>query len=123
MRKRPADALARAETFIKEFKDNGLVVPAVRPHALYSNDKTTLLASAALGRKYGAPVIIHFSETGRRNPDGSRPVQDDAGRVPRVDCVLGAEDAGGAWRLGHGRRHRHSETAIRWAWRTTRRAT
>jgi len=61
--KTPADALARAETFIKEFKDNGLVVPAVAPHALYTNDKTTLLASAALGRKYDAPVIIHFSET------------------------------------------------------------
>jgi 5-methylthioadenosine/S-adenosylhomocysteine deaminase len=61
--KTPADALARAERFIKEFKDNGLVVPAVAPHALYTNDKTTLVASAELGRKYGVPVIIHFSET------------------------------------------------------------
>jgi 5-methylthioadenosine/S-adenosylhomocysteine deaminase len=61
--KTPADALARAERFIKEFKDNGLVVPAVAPHALYTNDKTTLVASAELGRKYDAPVIIHFSET------------------------------------------------------------
>jgi len=60
--KTPADALARAEKFIKEFKDNGLVVPAVAPHALYTNDKTTLVASAELGRKYGVPVIIHFSE-------------------------------------------------------------
>ena len=61
--KTPADALARAERFIKEFKDNGLVVPAVAPHALYTNDKATLVASAELGRKYGVPVIIHFSET------------------------------------------------------------
>jgi 5-methylthioadenosine/S-adenosylhomocysteine deaminase len=61
--KTPAEALARAEKFIKEFKDNGLVVPAVAPHALYTNDKATLLASAELGRKYGVPVIIHFSET------------------------------------------------------------
>jgi 5-methylthioadenosine/S-adenosylhomocysteine deaminase len=61
--KTPADALTRAETFIREFKDNGLVVPAVAPHALYTNDKTTLVASAELGRKYGVPVIIHFSET------------------------------------------------------------
>jgi 5-methylthioadenosine/S-adenosylhomocysteine deaminase len=61
--KTPAEALARAEKFIKEFKDNGLVVPAVAPHALYTNDKSTLLASAELGRKYGVPVIIHFSET------------------------------------------------------------
>jgi 5-methylthioadenosine/S-adenosylhomocysteine deaminase len=61
--KTPAEGLARAETFIKEFKDNGLVVPAVAPHALYTNDRTTLVASAELGRKYGVPVIIHFSET------------------------------------------------------------
>jgi len=61
--KTPADGLARAERFIREFKDNGLVVPAVAPHALYTNDKTTLVASAELGRKYGVPVLIHFAET------------------------------------------------------------
>ncbi len=61
--KTPAEGLARAERFIKEFKDNGLVTPAVAPHALYTNDKATLVASAELGRKYGVPVIIHFAET------------------------------------------------------------
>jgi len=61
--KTPADGLARAERFIREFKDNGLVVPAVAPHALYTNDRATLVASAELGRKYGVPVIIHFAET------------------------------------------------------------
>jgi 5-methylthioadenosine/S-adenosylhomocysteine deaminase len=38
-------------------------VPAVAPHALYTNDESTLVASAALGRKYGVPVIVHFAET------------------------------------------------------------
>jgi len=61
--KTPADALARAERYIKEFKDNGLVVPAIAPHALYTNDKTTLLAAAEIGRRHGVPVLIHFSET------------------------------------------------------------
>jgi len=61
--KTPAESLARAERFIREFKDNGLIVPAVAPHALYTNDKTTLVAAAELGRKYGAPVLIHFAET------------------------------------------------------------
>ena len=61
--KTPADALARAERFIKEFKDNGLVVPAVAPHALYTNDTATLKASADLARKYGVPLVIHFAET------------------------------------------------------------
>jgi 5-methylthioadenosine/S-adenosylhomocysteine deaminase len=61
--KTPADGLARAERFIQEFKDNGLVVPAVAPHALYTNDRDSLIAAAELGRKYGVPVIIHFAET------------------------------------------------------------
>lgn len=61
--KTPADALARAERFIKEFKDNGLVVPAVAPHALYTNQKDTLVQSAELARRYGVPVLIHFAET------------------------------------------------------------
>jgi 5-methylthioadenosine/S-adenosylhomocysteine deaminase len=61
--KTPADALARAERFVKEFKDSGLVVPAVAPHALYTNDKTTLVASAELARRYGVPLLIHFAET------------------------------------------------------------
>src|SRR5712692_6463507 len=46
--KTPAEGLARAERFIREFKDNGLIVPAVAPHALYTNDKATLVASAEL---------------------------------------------------------------------------
>jgi 5-methylthioadenosine/S-adenosylhomocysteine deaminase len=61
--KTPAEGLARAERFIREFKDNGLVTPAVAPHALYTNDRATLVASAELGRKYGVPVITHFAET------------------------------------------------------------
>jgi 5-methylthioadenosine/S-adenosylhomocysteine deaminase len=61
--KTPADALARAERFIQEFKDDALIVPAVAPHALYTNDKSSLVAAAALGRKYGVPVLIHLAET------------------------------------------------------------
>jgi len=61
--KTPAEGLARAARFIREFKDNGLIVPAVAPHALYTNDKATLVASAELGRKYDVPILIHFAET------------------------------------------------------------
>jgi 5-methylthioadenosine/S-adenosylhomocysteine deaminase len=61
--KTPADALARAERFIEEFKDDSLITPAVAPHALYTNDKTTLLACAELGRRFGVPVLIHLAET------------------------------------------------------------
>src|SRR3954453_8287390 len=74
----PAEGLARAERFIKEFKDNGLIVPAVAPHALYTNDKATLIASAALGRKYDVPVLIHFAET----EDEVRPAREQFKMTP-----------------------------------------
>jgi 5-methylthioadenosine/S-adenosylhomocysteine deaminase len=61
--KTPADALARAEQFIKDFKDDPLIVPAVAPHAMYTNDAATLVAAANLGRRYGVPVLIHLAET------------------------------------------------------------
>jgi 5-methylthioadenosine/S-adenosylhomocysteine deaminase len=59
----PADGLARAEAFIKAVKGDSLIVPAVAPHALYTNDAATLTACAALGRRYDVPVIIHLAET------------------------------------------------------------
>ena len=61
--KTPADGLARAERFLQEFKADRLIVPAVAPHALYTNDETTLRAAAALARRYQAPLIIHLAET------------------------------------------------------------
>ncbi|HZP47313.1 MAG TPA: amidohydrolase [Vicinamibacterales bacterium] len=61
--KTPAEGLARAEAFIKAFKDDRLITPAVAPHAMYTNDRATLVACAELGRKYGVPVLIHLAET------------------------------------------------------------
>src|SRR5262245_42692904 len=61
--KTPAEGLARAEAFIKAFRDDSLIVPAIAPHALFTNDQATLLASAELGHRYGVPVIIHLAET------------------------------------------------------------
>jgi 5-methylthioadenosine/S-adenosylhomocysteine deaminase len=59
----PAEGLARAERFIKAFKNDELIVPAVAPHAMYTLDAATLSASADLGRRYGVPVLIHLAET------------------------------------------------------------
>jgi 5-methylthioadenosine/S-adenosylhomocysteine deaminase len=59
----PADGLARAEAYIKAFRNDSLIVPAVAPHAMYTLDRETLLASAALARKYDVPVLIHLAET------------------------------------------------------------
>jgi 5-methylthioadenosine/S-adenosylhomocysteine deaminase len=61
--KTPADSLARAETFIKSFKDDPLITPAVAPHAMYTLDGPTLKAARELSRRYGVPTLIHLAET------------------------------------------------------------
>src|SRR5688572_17798031 len=61
--KTPQDGLARAETFIREFASDDLIVPAVAPHAPYTLDAKDLLASRALATKYGVPLLIHVAET------------------------------------------------------------
>ena len=61
--KTPAEGLAHAERYIKEFKDDPLITPAVAPHALYTNDTATLVAAAELGRRLAVPVVIHLAET------------------------------------------------------------
>jgi 5-methylthioadenosine/S-adenosylhomocysteine deaminase len=59
----PADALARAETFIDAFKGDPLITPAVAPHAMYTLDGATLGAARALAVRRGVPTIIHLAET------------------------------------------------------------
>ena len=59
----PRDALTRAEQFIKAFKGDPLVTPAVAPHAVYTLDGPTLSAARDLSRKYGVPTLIHLAET------------------------------------------------------------
>jgi 5-methylthioadenosine/S-adenosylhomocysteine deaminase len=59
----PAEALARAERFIQEFRHDELIVPAVAPHAMYTLDAESLRASRALADAYDVPLIIHLAET------------------------------------------------------------
>jgi 5-methylthioadenosine/S-adenosylhomocysteine deaminase len=61
--KTPAEGLARAERFIREFAKDDLIVPAVAPHAMYTLDAATLKAARALADRERAPVIIHLAET------------------------------------------------------------
>jgi 5-methylthioadenosine/S-adenosylhomocysteine deaminase len=61
--KTPAEALARAEAFIAEFKSDPLITPAVAPHAVYTLDAATLTAARALSRRHGVPTLIHLAET------------------------------------------------------------
>jgi 5-methylthioadenosine/S-adenosylhomocysteine deaminase len=61
--KTPAEGLARAEAFIRRFKDDALITPAVAPHAMYTLDGPTLKAARELSRQYGVPTLIHLAET------------------------------------------------------------
>lgn len=67
--KTPAGALAATERYIQRFRNESLIVPAVAPHAVYTNSDQTLKASRALASKYGVPLLIHLSETKKENTD------------------------------------------------------
>jgi len=67
--KTPAEALKFAAGFLERFKNDALIVPAVAPHALYTNSDETLEAARALANQYHAPLLIHLSETKKENDD------------------------------------------------------
>jgi 5-methylthioadenosine/S-adenosylhomocysteine deaminase len=78
--KTPQDALAFAERFIRRFQNDPLIVPAVAPHAPYTNTDESLRAARALANRYSVPLLIHVSETKQERDDsvaksGKSPVQ------------------------------------------------
>jgi len=66
----PADALKFTEGYIRRFRNDPLIVPAVAPHAYYTNSEETLRACRALANRYGVPLMTHLLET--------RPARDEA---------------------------------------------
>jgi 5-methylthioadenosine/S-adenosylhomocysteine deaminase len=61
--KTPAEALRFTERYIQRFRGDSLIVPAVAPHALYTNSEETLRACRALANRYGVPLMTHLEET------------------------------------------------------------
>jgi 5-methylthioadenosine/S-adenosylhomocysteine deaminase len=61
--KTPADGIARATRFIREWKNDALIVPAIAPHSMYTLDTATLKTIRAVADREKAPVIIHLAET------------------------------------------------------------
>jgi 5-methylthioadenosine/S-adenosylhomocysteine deaminase len=61
--KTPADALARADAFINEFKGDPLITPAVAPHAIYTLDGPTLRVARDLSKRHNVPTLIHLAES------------------------------------------------------------
>jgi 5-methylthioadenosine/S-adenosylhomocysteine deaminase len=67
--KTPTEALRFTEGYLERYRNDPLVVPAVAPHALYTNSDETLKASRALANRYHVPLLIHVSETKKENDD------------------------------------------------------
>lgn len=66
------NALQFTEKFLQQYKNDSLIVPAVAPHAIYTNNDADLQAARKLANKYRAPLIIHLSETKTENDDAMR---------------------------------------------------
>lgn len=58
----PHGGLEYALDFIKKYKEDPLVTPALAPHAPYSVSKEKLLETTSLSEEYQVPVLIHVSE-------------------------------------------------------------
>jgi len=67
--KTPKDALAATEKFFKTYASDPLIVPAVAPHAIFTNSDESLKAARALANQYRKPLVIHLSETKTENDE------------------------------------------------------
>jgi 5-methylthioadenosine/S-adenosylhomocysteine deaminase len=67
--KTPADALRLSEAFLTKWAHDPLIVPAIAPHALYTNSPESLIAARALANKYDAPILTHLAETKKENDE------------------------------------------------------
>jgi len=78
--KSEAEMLAYTERFLKKWQGDPLIHAAVAPHSIYTCSQKTLQDSAALARKYHAPILIHVAEMKKEWDDsekqnGMSPVQ------------------------------------------------
>jgi 5-methylthioadenosine/S-adenosylhomocysteine deaminase len=67
--KTPQAALAGMGKFLDTYGNDPLIVPAVAPHAIYTNSDETLVAARKLADKYHKPLLIHLAETRTENED------------------------------------------------------
>jgi 5-methylthioadenosine/S-adenosylhomocysteine deaminase len=75
-----AAMLEYTEKFLKRWQNDPLIHAAAAPHSIYTCSQKTLQDSAALARKYHAPILIHLAEMKKELDDslkqnGLTPVQ------------------------------------------------
>jgi 5-methylthioadenosine/S-adenosylhomocysteine deaminase len=78
--KSEAEMAAYTEKFLKKWQGDPLIHAAPAPHSTYTCSQKTLQDSAALARKYKAPILIHVAEMKKEWDDsqkqhGMSPVQ------------------------------------------------
>jgi 5-methylthioadenosine/S-adenosylhomocysteine deaminase len=78
--KNEAEMAAYTEKFLKKWQGDPLIHASVAPHSIYTCSEKTLRDSAAMARKYHAPLLIHVAEMRKELVDslaqhGTTPVQ------------------------------------------------
>ena len=78
--KNEAEMAAYTEKFLKKWQGDPLIHASVAPHSIYTCSEKTLRDSAALARRYRAPILIHVAEMRKEYVDsieknGTTPVQ------------------------------------------------
>jgi cytosine/adenosine deaminase-related metal-dependent hydrolase len=58
----PYGGFKYAERFIREWKDHGLITPAIAPHAPYTVSPEWMVKSRELAEREGVPILMHIAE-------------------------------------------------------------
>jgi 5-methylthioadenosine/S-adenosylhomocysteine deaminase len=72
------ESIRVTRAFLAKWKGHPRVTAAIAPHAPYTCSKETLLAAKALADEFGAPLLIHLSET----QDEQKTIQSKYGTSP-----------------------------------------
>src|SRR5256714_1507423 len=67
-----ADAMRYTDNFVRKWKGNTLVTPAIAPHAPYTVSEAHLREVKAFSDRTGAPIVTHVAETRKEVEDISR---------------------------------------------------
>ncbi|MGA7992351.1 MAG: amidohydrolase family protein [Thermoanaerobaculia bacterium] len=73
-----AESVAVTRAFLEKWKGHPRVIPAVSPHAPYTNSRESLVTARDLAREFGAPLLIHLSET----QDEQKQIREKYGTTP-----------------------------------------
>ena len=58
-----AESITMTRAFLEKWKGHARIIPAIAPHAPFTNSKESLLAARDLAKEFRAPLLIHLSET------------------------------------------------------------